>query len=221
VEKSGLKKLSGERVQKELLRLLEAKNPISGLATMEHTGILAEVLPQATALTRLERLIAIQMENGLPADAVLRLSALLPDSGPALRGVAGQLRLSNAARDRLIEAADADSRVTAALPQADARKLIYRLGAQCFGDQILRQWAGSGAPPDDHSWRALLNLNQTWKRPEFPLDGNDVMALGIDEGPQIGVVLRDAEVWWVERDFAPDRASLLQRLKQTVTKPRV
>jgi hypothetical protein len=47
------------------------------------------------------------------------------------------------------------------------------------------------------------------------------MALGIDEGPQIGVVLRDAEVWWVERDFAPDRASLLQRLKQTVTKPRV
>src|SRR5262249_14408576 len=123
-EKAGLKKLSGERVQKELLRLLEAKNPLPALQTMDQTGILAEVLPEETALPRLKHLISIQTANGLPGDAVLRLSALLPDSGPVLRSIAGHLRLSNAVRDRLVEAADTDGRIEAALPHGEARKLL-------------------------------------------------------------------------------------------------
>jgi poly(A) polymerase len=215
-EKAGLKKLSGERVQKELLRLLEAKDPLQTIAVMAQTGILAEFLPPEIDLERLQRLVLIEAANALPPDAVLRLSALLPDDRHALGSIAGQLRLSNAARDRLIEAAD-----TAALSQATARKLIYRLGVQRFGDQVLRQWAGSGAAPDDSPWRALLGLSQTWELPVFPLDGNDVMALGIEEGPEIGVALREVETWWVEQDFTPDRAALLQRLKETITKPRV
>src|SRR5581483_7189785 len=44
-EKGGLKRLSVERVQKELLRLLEAKDPVPALAIMVETAILAEILP--------------------------------------------------------------------------------------------------------------------------------------------------------------------------------
>jgi poly(A) polymerase len=220
-EKAGLKKLSGERVQKELLRLLEAKNPLATLTVMHRTGILAEIFPSDVHPDRFERLLSIEAANALSADAALRLSALLPDDMQVLRSIAGQLRLSNALRDRLIQAADVDGRITAALSHSDARKLIYRLGAQCFRDQILRQWANAGAAPNDASWRALLNLRETWKAPVFPLDGNDVMALGLDEGREIGVALRDAENWWVDQDFAPDRFALLERLKQFITKPRV
>ena len=220
-EKAGLKKLSGERVQKELLRLLEAKNPLATVVVMHRTGILAEIFPRDVNLGRFERLLSIEGANALPADAALRLSALLPDDTQTLRNIAGQLRLSNALRDRLVQAADADGRITGVLPHSEARKLIYRLGKQCFRDQVLRQWANAGAAPDDASWRALLDLTDMWKPPVFPLDGNDVMALGIDEGPEIGRVLRDAENWWVDQDFAPDRLGLLQRLKQFVTKPRV
>ena len=220
-EKSGLKKLSGERVQKELLRLLEAKDPLAALGVMARTQILAEILPTEIDLARLQRLTAIEAANALAPNCVLRFSALLPDNLQILRGIAGQLRLSNAARDRLLEAADTDARISAALPQAEARKLLYRLGAQCFGDQLLRQWAGSGAPAEDSSWRALLILKEKWKPPAFPLDGKDVMAIGLDEGPQIGVVLRDVEAWWVEQGFAPDRAGLLRRLKETIAKGRM
>ena len=74
---------------------------------------------------------------------------------------------------------------------------------------------------NDAAWRALLRFSETWKPPIFALDGNDVMALGIDEGPEIGVALRDIEQWWVEQDFAPDRTALLQRLKEIVMKRRV
>ena len=44
-EKSGLAQLSGERVQKEVLRLLEAEDPVPVLRVMAATGILAEVFP--------------------------------------------------------------------------------------------------------------------------------------------------------------------------------
>jgi len=220
-EKAGLKKLSGERVQKELLRLLDAKDPLPALGVMARTQIFGEILPTEIGLERLQRLIVIEAANALSPDSVLRFSALLPDNTQTLRGIAGQLRLSNTVRDRLIEAADADGKISAALSQSEARKLLYRLGAQCFGDQTLRQWAESGAPADNEAWRALLLLTKNWKTPVFPLDGDDVMALGIDEGPQIGVALRDIEAWWVEQDFAPDRAGLLQRLKEAITKRRV
>jgi poly(A) polymerase len=220
-EKAGLKKLSGERVQKELLRLLESKSPLATVEVMQRTGILAEIFPSDVHVERFQRLLSIEAANALPADAALRLSALLPDDTQTLRKIAGQLRLSNVLRDRLVQAADVDGRITAALPHAEARKLIYRLGAHCFRDQVLRQWANDAAPADEASWRTLLGLSAAWKPPVFPLDGNDVMALGIEEGPEIGRVLRDVETWWVDQDFAPDRLSLLQRLKQSVTKPRV
>ncbi|MEE8439400.1 MAG: CCA tRNA nucleotidyltransferase, partial [Micropepsaceae bacterium] len=43
--KAGLKRLSGERVQKELLRLLEADDPGPALGAMQKHNILGEILP--------------------------------------------------------------------------------------------------------------------------------------------------------------------------------
>ncbi len=45
------------------------------------------------------------------------------------------------------------------------------------------------------------------------------MGIGIPEGPEIGIRLRDAEEWWIERDFAPRRDELLQWLRDAVRKP--
>ena len=219
-EKAGLKLLSGERVQKELLRLLEAPDPAPAMRTMDETGILAEIVPGKVRCARLERLIAIESANGFPPDAPLRLAGLLPDGAMPARNLAGQLKLSNALRDRLVEAGDKDSRIDAVLPPSEAKQFVYRLGTECFRDQLLLQWAGADAKPDAAAWRALLAVVRDWKPPIFPLDGNDVMAAGIEEGPAIGVVLRDVEAWWVGNDFAPDRPALLARLKDMARKQR-
>jgi len=219
-EKAGLKLLSGERVQKELLRLLEARDPAATLGVMNKAGILAQLLPQESNLARLQALLAIERDNGLEADEELRLAALLPDDPQTTRSFAGELKLSNALRDRLVQAAEADSRATAGLSEPETRKRIYRLGAACFRDQLLLRWAESDAGAADPLWRAKLAAAQTWRAPKFALDGNDVMAFGLEEGPEIGALLRDVENWWVEQDFAPDRAALLERLKQSVEKRR-
>ena len=93
--KGRLKTLSAERVQKELLRLLEAGNPAAVLRVMAATGILSELLPGALSVTRLERLAEIDADNMFPRDAVLRLAALLPDGDDdAADAVADALKLS-------------------------------------------------------------------------------------------------------------------------------
>jgi poly(A) polymerase len=219
-EKAGLKLLSGERVQKELLRLLDAKSPIGALRMMQGASILAEILPSDLHLDRLARLVDIETANRRAPDNLLRLAALLPDDPKVARRLAQSLKLSNADRNRLIEAAEQDNRINVPLPPPEARKLLYRLGQQCFRDQMLLRWSDADRDPQDGNWRRLLKFVDSWKKPQLPIDGRDVMAKGIDEGPKIGTTLRALEEEWIEADFAPDRRALLKRLKETINQPR-
>ena len=52
--------LSAERVAQEVLRLLAVADPVPALRMMREDGVLAAILPEATRLDRLERLIAIE-----------------------------------------------------------------------------------------------------------------------------------------------------------------
>ncbi|MED6308734.1 MAG: hypothetical protein VX624_02395, partial [Pseudomonadota bacterium] len=52
----------------------------------------------------------------------------------------------------------------------------------------------------------------TFSPPKFPLEGRDLTALGIPEGPEIGDLLRQVETWWVSQSFAPDREACLSHL---------
>jgi len=219
-EKAGLKLLSGERVQKELLRLLEAKSPIAALRAMQGASILAEILPSDLQLDRVARLVGIETANRRKPDNLLRLAALLPDDAKIARKLSQSLKLSNADKDRLIEAAEPDDRINASLSPREARQLLYRLGRQCFLDQMLLRWSDMQRAPQDGNWRKLLKLAESWKKPELPVDGRDVMAKGIDEGPKIGTTLRALEEEWIDADFAPDRRALLKRLKETINQPR-
>ncbi len=53
-----------------------------------------------------------------------------------------------------------------------------------------------------------------WKKPQFPLNGGDVMALGVEPGPTVGKILSTLENQWVEENFISDRATLLARLSE-------
>ena len=200
--------------------MLEAPDPLSALEQMERAKILAQLLPADFRLPRLKRLLMVERGNSLSPDAVLRLAALLPDGVPPALKISDALKLSNAARDRLAQAGEKDERIVAALAPAEARQLIYRLGAACFLDQLLLRWAASGGRANDAAWRGLLALAMNWKAPVFALNGNDVMAEGVEAGPKVGVLLRDIERWWIAQDFAPDRLALLKRLKEAARSPR-
>ena len=215
-EKAGLAQLSGERVQKELLRLLEAENPAPVLRTMAAAGILSVLLPGALSITRLERLAAIDAEAFFTPDPLLRLAALLPNDVSVADAVAAKLKLSNTQALRLADIAGAKEKIVSYLSVKEVRKLLYRIDIGPFKDRVFLKWADDAKNSNAVQWRMLLAVADAWERPRFPLSGREVMLAGVPEGPLVGKILAEVEDWWVDADFTEDEFSLAERLKAVV-----
>ncbi|HET6194551.1 MAG TPA: CCA tRNA nucleotidyltransferase [Acetobacteraceae bacterium] len=198
----GLARLSVERVWNELARLLAAPDPRPAVALMAEVGVLAAVVPEGADPARLARLVAA----GAPADPLLRLAALLTGD-PA--GLAARLRLSAAERDRLA----ALRAMPVPRPGDDDATLRRLLADEAAGVLIERSWlAGDDTP----QWAALRARLATMKRPVFPLEGRDVLALGEPEGPRVGALLRAVRQWWLDGGCIAGeeacRAELMRRM---------
>jgi poly(A) polymerase len=68
-------------------------------------------------------------------------------------------------------------------------------------------------PRAETGLRIALETADAWREQRFPLAGSDVLALGYTSGPDVGSLLRAVEEWWIDEDFAPDRAACLARLR--------
>ena len=188
----GVERLSAERVSKELLKLLAAPDPRPAVRLMHEAGVLGRVVPEPTDLTLFEAMAA------LSSDPVLRLSALLPADPAKAAEAARRLRLSNAQRERLVEAVSGEA--TTGLTGAQARAALYRDGRQAVEDRIMRAWAAGG---DADLARELLAVAKDWTRPALPVGGRDLARLGLKPGPETGRVLKAFEEGWIADDF-PD-----------------
>ncbi|MBD3820165.1 MAG: CCA tRNA nucleotidyltransferase [Brevundimonas diminuta] len=202
----GVEQLSAERVSKELLKLLAAPDPRAAVRLMDQAGVLGRVAPQPESLTLFEAMV------GVSADPVLRLSALLPDEAEAVRAAALKLRLSNAQRDRLVEAVA--ERIDPAMSEAETRAAIWRAGRQAVEDRLYRAWA-SGA--DAGVVQRLLALAAGWTPPKLPVGGKDLARLGLSPGPETGRLLKAFEQSWIADDF-PDHGHEA-RLKALMVRP--
>ncbi len=198
----GLRQLSAERVSQELLKLLGADDPAVVLRLMREAGVLDVVLPEATNVDRLQALTCIDDK-----DPIRRLAAVLDVTPHEAEELAGRLRLSVRDRDRLVRAAKKELTIDAG--QRALRAHLYRLGLEPFVDQVYLRAAETGTSP-----AALLQSGKTWRVPEFPLRGDDVLALGVERGPAVGTLLRAVEDWWIGRDFVPGREELLGELRR-------
>jgi poly(A) polymerase len=216
VEKGGLGQLSGERVQKELLRLLEADHSAQVLRIMAASGVLGEILPGVLNIARLEGLETVDADRFFTPDPVLRLAALLPSDPSATDAIAKTLRLSNKDAIRLEDIACAKEKIVSYMSVKEQNRLLYRIGVPLFCDLLFLRWAEDSKPSNGINWWSLLERAKTWPRPTFPLTGRHVMLAGVPEGPLIGEILTEVEDWWVDADFIEDEFSLAERLKAVV-----
>jgi poly(A) polymerase len=214
--------LSGERVAKELFKLLAAQDPAPALLLMQGAGVLAALLPEVKHLGRLRVLTFLEsrgiMRPSVQVDPLRRLAALLEGERDAIFAVAQRLRLSNAASDRLADLAAPALLPDRHMPPPELRRLLYAQGADRFRDLTLLAWSEArsreGYVPagDSARWMTLLDLADHWRMPVFPLKGEDVLALGLQPGPEVGRLLATVENYWIEEDFRPDRRKLLRHL---------
>jgi poly(A) polymerase len=215
-EKSGLANLSGERIQKEMLKLLGSNAPAPVLRTMAAAGMLGELLPGPLFVARVERLSEIDSECFFQPDPLLRLAALLPADPERVASIAERWRLSGAQRSRLDDIVASSERIVSYLSPREMRQRLYRMGPRLFKDIVFLRWADDPKMSNGVQWRALLAHADAWQPPKFPLTGRDVMLAGVPEGPLVGKILAEVESWWVDSDFIDDSFSLAERLKSVV-----
>lgn len=186
----GLDMLSRERVGKEMLKLLDASDPVSSVAGMALSGCLGRLLPGSSS-EAFPALIEFEARAGVPPDPVRRLAVLGGE------GVARNLRLSKAVSRSL------DLIRNAAVSKSDPAELAYRLGREIALDAVLVRSALLCVPlPPD--LKTALDKGSGVK---FPLSARDLS--GSCSGPELGRRLRRLEAAWIASGYTLDRTSLL------------
>ncbi len=207
-----LSTLAAERVLKELVVLLGAPDPRQALRLMASTGVLAQVLPFAGDLSRLEGLCRVETLEDRPADALLRLGALFPEGATDVAREAARLRLSSAQRERLVAAAGREPRLVSWMSPRQLRRALHILGPGTALDRLRLAWARSPEGKASGDWRALVAEAGAWRTRSLPVSGADAVAAGAHPGPKVGEALREVEAWWMDEDFPSDAEAVRARL---------
>ncbi len=209
--KSGIATLSAERVWAELKRLLRAPDPARALLWMRTTEVLQKGLPESWGIDAIHRLVAAERKEGWEPDALFRLEAILPPHRARVDSLAERLRLSRAEMARLLAWVDAPE-PDPAMSEADFAKTLYWAGRQGLRDRIrhaLAREIDKGHAEAVEKLRRLLAFTEAWTKPVFPVSGKDLVARGLEPGPDVGRRLKELEERWVESGFALSRAELL------------
>lgn len=201
----GLARLSAERVWMELRQILATRDPRPAIDLMAELGILAAVIPEGTDPARLARLVAARA----PADPVLRAAALLTGDIDAF---ADRLKLSGADRARLhalratplAHPADTDDALRRLLADHDRAALVDRI------------WLDGATGKDGTTLRQRLTA---LPQPIFPLEGRDVVALGVPKGPRVGALLRATRAWWLQGGCTATQDACRAELQRTLNEP--
>lgn len=202
-QKEGLKQIAVERIWKEFYKLLAAPDPSVAVDAMDRSGVLAILIPEVVMVDGLYDLRVTEALLGAKPDPMLRLMSLVPKTAAAVVAVSKRLRLSNAETDRVSRWAADNLPDPTGFNGRQLRKALYWHGAQAVADRAML----SG-----QNVRDLVHAIIAWRRPEFPVGGDDALAIGL-KGPEIGEALRSLEEWWIDQDFQPEREELLGRLK--------
>ncbi|WP_022671945.1 CCA tRNA nucleotidyltransferase [Novosphingopyxis baekryungensis] len=184
---SSLKGLSRERIADELLKLLGLDDPRFAVRAMLGGGIFAPVLPEITDMALLDRLIEREQAHAVDPAALRRLLALLPASVETATDIGARLKLSRkqreAMRDRIL-----------CRDNSIPRHAAYAHGWDAARDAALLY-------ADDAGCEAALDALMDWTPPRFPLKGADLIARGLQPGPELGRKLHAIEARWMAENF--------------------
>lgn len=223
--KDKLSTLSAERVWAETKKLLSAVDPSRALLWMRQAGVLTEVLPETEkwGIDGIHGLVAAEKSLGWAPDPLLRLAAIVPPDAERLDALAKRLKMSNAEAAKLAAWANAPV-LPDEVTDVGFDRLLYRHGVEGLVMRLRLALASArtAAEGDPAAMRksarlsVLLKRAENYEKPVFPLGGGDVVAAGVPAGKRVGEILKELEGFWVERNFAPDRAALTARLEDMI-----
>ncbi len=202
--------LSVERIWHEIVKLLAADDPALSWQRMSDCGVLIQFLQEGENVPRLRSLLAVEKKYAARAHPLVRLTALLPQDETVAATVAQRLKVSKREAARMIALASMPRRLNGKLDPVPFRRALYEYGIDNARDGLLLLAAEHPALDIE----SALASAATWDKPVFPLQGADLLKLGMPSGPEMGTTLRALEDWWIAEDFRPDRAECLAKAQK-------
>ena len=226
----GTRDLSAERVREELLKVMASPEPSVALHLYREHGVLSVWYPElagaATGDPRWE--LDLGAVDALPAARRrLRVARLLLAGGgepeareTRAREQLGHLKFSNADTDRIAHLV----RVYEPVPSptdsdAQVREWIAEVGLPNVRDVIRLHAATARAAGASEGERYLVFLwgrvhaqllsHAPLTRAELVVDGHDLLELGLEEGPGLGVLLEELHASVLEDPSLNEREALL------------
>ncbi|GHC65545.1 CCA tRNA nucleotidyltransferase [Limoniibacter endophyticus] len=217
--KSGLTRLSVERVWAELSKLLAAPDPSRAILWMRQTSVLTAILPESEkwGIDAFAGLIETERTLHSEPDILLRLMAIVPPDEARMVALARRLKMSKRDEKRLASWALTPS-PTADLGRSGLAKMLYRGDPQALRDRIMLAYSSArSAAANDLSRVAeagqrleQVRMAQTWENPVFPVSGADLLEAGFVRGKPLGDVLKRLEERWIDSGFTLTKDDLLE-----------
>jgi len=196
---AGLTQLSGERVLMEFQKLLVGPNALAVVRELDKRAIFQTLFGRSALLDVYEALCRTEQAGDIDPDPARALIALFGAVEAAQ--ILSSLNAPNVMRGR-----------------AHAAGLLLRPGALRDPKIVLRRiWKdGVEAAIDAALISGQANLIadiHSLAQQSFPVQGRDVLALGVKPGPDVGKLLARLEDWWFDEGL-PGREETLRHLNQ-------
>jgi poly(A) polymerase len=204
----GLKRLSIERVQAEILKLLMAPQPEKALEAMVSDTIFKTLYNHYVNLEGLFKVIKIERSLNLPPKAFRRLFALFYSATKKIPSFyESRFRFSHHKKNVL-------ATMNKYLDHPDKRWVLYKQnkhGYDFFQDWRVLCFALLEEDSDEKLEALKQDLEWAYSHPslKLPIIGKDLLEQGLSPGPKVGRMLLICEKWWVENDFKPTRQECL------------
>lgn len=189
-----LDRVTGDRIRHEIELALEEPDPVPAMARLAELGVMAQIHPgllwQEQVAQQFERL-----QNDLAPTAAFQGKSLtfyyfalwlLPLPGKVQEEVMERLRVRKTTQEDLMALVDLLHEL--ALVPVDARPSEIFKVLRPYRERVLLA-ALTAVGPEANAGEQIVQYLDKWQHVQTALDGNDLMAMGVPEGPEIGRLL--------------------------------
>ena len=196
---NGIKNLSKERVLSELLKILNLENFFKIVHNKELLEIFILVFPEFKNIQRLKNFE--QVKNHLDYTVILLLSILLVDLKGNQEYFSHKYKVSNKIYDNLNLLGEKfkEFKADKEFFKKNLKSNMYHIGVKnlkilfCINLLDKKKFQAK-----DISFFKFINKISI---PKFPFDGKFLLKKGIQQGKEIGIILKEAENQWAQNNF--------------------
>ncbi len=211
-----ISKLSPERIHQEFFKIIQNDDSGKVIELMKEMDFLDTIFEHKVDINSYQRMLIIDAENFFKPDLLLRFFLLVPKEYNSL-SLLTNFAFSKKEKKIFEQIYNSNHLVKSYLSIKEVRAKIYNTGKDNFNNLVRINWAKDSKISNSVQWRALLAISESFELPFFPIKAQDLLTLGVPEGPLVSEILDEVESWWVDTDFTADKISLLERMKSIIS----